>query len=310
MTTKQHMAGLFCGLALLALVVGCEGGNSTKNLTESSAKGMLRTKISADKKGDYRLSFFDVSQAIRNPTREDYTQGAFRNNDPKAAVQRLLRAGFITQSRTDSTVPNVSGKYKVNLDFPKNPFMSYATYTFDLSMQPTYSTVTGQYTVDATNYKANGPLTGTVSPDGTVQLAYGSQFGSTVVSYKFASNGQSVTLTGKQPFFNINCPTMTLTGNGPGGSLLVPTFSYSFSDKFKPLPSPNVNEIYAGGIEIDEVSNLLLATETIAQARFTWHVIFNDAAKALTGQTTVSGTGDIIFGKQPDGNWVLSEYHI
>jgi len=49
-----------------------------------------------------------------------------------------------------------------------------------------------------------------------------------------------------------------------------------------------------------------MATETEAQAHFTWHVTFNDVGKALSGKTTVTGTGDVIFGKQPDGQWVVA----
>jgi hypothetical protein len=271
---------------------------------------MLENKISADKKGDYRLSFSMVSETIRNRTRDDYTEGAFDNNDPRAAAQRLLKAGFITQAREEHTVPNVSGQYRVDLTFPKNPWVAYANYSFNLSMKPTYSAVTGDYRMDSSGNKQNGPLTGTVDPDGTVHLTYGSQFGGTEADYKFASTGGTLTLTGKQPFLNIQCPEMTLTGSGPGGTISVPSFSYAFSNSFKPLPAPDANEIYVGDIAIDGVNNLLLATETEAQAHFTWHVTFNDVGKALSGKTTVTGTGDVIFGKQPDGQWVVAEYHI
>lgn len=319
MTTKHHLAGLLCGLALLALAVGCKGGSSTKSLTESSAKRMLIAKMSAENKDDYLLDFDAVSEVIREPTREDYTDGTYRINDPRLAVGRLVKAGYITQSRKDFTVPNVSGNYRVELKWPKEVSsiaLRNAIYTFSLSMEPTFSTVSGKYSLDSwvnsgqETMSANGPLIGSVSEDGTVQLAYVTQYGSRIEeAYKFGISGQGVTLTGNQPFLN-GIPTMTLTGNGPGGTISVPSFSYAFSDKFKPLASPRANEIVTGKIVVDEVSNLLLVTETVAQANFTWHVTFNDAAKALTGQTTASGTGQMTFGKQPDGNWVLAEYHI
>jgi len=50
---------------------------------------------------------------------------------------------------------------------------------------------------------------------------------------------------------------MTLTGSGPGGTISVPSFSYAFSNSFKPLPAPDANEIYVGDIAIDGVNNLL-----------------------------------------------------
>ncbi|MHB1488203.1 MAG: hypothetical protein ACYCZM_11720 [Acidimicrobiales bacterium] len=317
MTTKHHMVGLFCGLTLLALVVGCQGGSSTKNLTEQSAKRMLVAKISAENKDNYLLNFDAVSEISREPTREDYAEGTYRINDPILAVGRLIKAGYIVQSRKDFTVPNVSGNYRVELKWPKEVSsiaLRNAIYTFSLSMEPTFSTVSGKYSLDSwvnsgqETMSANGPLIGSVSEDGTVQLAYVTQYGSRIEeAYKFSTSGQGMSLTGNQPFLN-GIPTMTLTGSGPRGTISVPSFSYAFSDKFKPLASPNSNEIVAGKIVVDEVNNLLLATDTVAQARFTWHVIFNDAGRALSGEPRVSGTGNMIFGKQPDGNWVLSEY--
>jgi hypothetical protein len=319
MTTKHRLAGLLCGLALLAPVVGCKGGSSTKSLTESSAKRMLAAKFIAENKDDYRLNFYAVSEAIRVPTSEDYAEGTYRVNDPRLAVGRLIKAGYITQSRKDFTVPNVSGNYRVELTWPKEVSsiaLRNAIYTFSLSMGPTDSTVSGKYTLDSwvnsgqETMSANGPLIGSVGQDGTVQLAYVTQYGSRInEAYKFTSSGQGVNLTGNQPFLN-GIPTLTLTGSGAGGTISVPSFTYVFSDKFKPVAPPNANQIVAGKIVVDEVSNLLLVTETIAQANFTWHVTFNDAAKALTGQTTASGAGQMTFGKQPDGNWVLAEYHI
>jgi hypothetical protein len=316
MTSKRRMAEVLCGIVLLALATGCDRA-STKTLNESSAKRMLTAKINAEKNA-YLLNFSAARQAIQIPSHDDYTQGSYRGNDPRAAAQRLLRDGFMTQARQDSSFPNVSGNYKVDLTLQKSTNNTVPTsliQTFSLSQQPTDATVSGQYNVDVFGGNSgpkidnfHGPLTGSVGRDGTVHLTYGTQFGGTVADYKFGSSGHDLTLTGKQVFFN-GIPTMTLTGSGPGGSISVPSFSYAFSSKFKPLPSPHEDQIDAGEIEVGEVSDLLLVTETIAQANFTWHVAFNDAAKALAGQTMASGTGGMTFGKQPDGNWVLHDYH-
>lgn len=313
---NSHKAWFALGTILLVATQGCNGG-PTKNLTTSSARDMLKTKLGTSSQHTYRFAINSVSEVIQLPTREDYSVGSYRNDDPRSSVQRLLQAGYIIQSREDSSVPNVSGDYKVELTWPKENgiWTRNAIYTFNLSMQPTYATVSGGYTANSwyvTGQEAmrqNGPLTGSVSPDGTVKLGYGSQFGTTEENYKFSSNGSTLTLTGKQPFLTGN-PNMTLVGTGPGGSIVVPKFSYAFSDKFKRLPSVSANVLDAGDVEIDDVSNLLLATDTIAHAQFTWHVNFNDAAKALTGQASMQGTGEMNFGKQPDGAWVLTAYNL
>jgi hypothetical protein len=251
MTTKHRLAGLLCGLALLAPVVGCKGGSSTKSLTESSAKRMLAAKFIAENKDDYRLNFDAVSEAIRVPTSEDYADGTYRINDPRLAVGRLIKAGYITQSRKDFTVPNVSGNYKVELTWPKEVSsiaLRNAIYTFSLSMEPTFSTVSGKYSVDSwvnsgqETMSANGPLIGSVSQDGTVQLAYVTQYGSRIEeAYKFSISGQGVTLTGNQPFLN-GIPTMTPDGkrarrNNLRSKLLIRSFQTSSNPLPRQMPT-------------------------------------------------------------------------
>jgi hypothetical protein len=53
---------------------------------------------------------------------------------------------------------------------------------------------------------------------------------------------------------------------------------------------------------------MILSSDTMAQAAFGWQVDFNRAAKALSGKDKASGTGSVIFVKQPDGNWVVTGY--
>jgi len=69
-------------------------------------------------------------------------------------------------------------------------------------------------------------------------------------------------------------------------------------------------QINGGPIEVDDVSRLLLTTETIAAAEFAWHVKFNGAARILTGKDSQTGRGTVEFGKQPDGTWVLASFDL
>jgi hypothetical protein len=280
---------------------------------------MLKGKISSDKADNYLVSFNDVRNTIKDETREDYSQGVYEKMtpgvalfslpNPKLAVQRLLKAGFITQTRKDITIPNVSGDYHVHLIWPKGSWTGDATYELHVSMQPSYASISGTYKVQTTYpnggpaMSSSGPLSGSVSPDGTVHILYGG----TPATYQYHSGGGTVTLTGDQPFAT-QMPTMTLTGTGAGGTISVPSYSYAFSTKFTPLPPPHDGEISAGTVSIDDVTNLLLAGETAARSSFAWHVDFDDAAKALTGQTKATGTGHAEFGKQPSGDWVLAGY--
>ena len=181
MTNKQLARILLC--LILPTLVGC-----SSNLTESSAKRMLTAKISADKADNKLVSFTDVRDTIKGETRDDYSQGTyekmtpgpvfFSRPNPKLAAQRLLKAGFITQTRKDITIPNVSGDYHVHLIWPKGSWTGDATYELHVSMQPSYSSISGTYNVKTT-YPNGGPamsssgaLSGSVSPGGTVHLQY------------------------------------------------------------------------------------------------------------------------------------------
>jgi hypothetical protein len=283
---------------------------------------MLVAKMAADQKDEYSLSIGNIRQTLNEHTRNDYSQGSYseylsagfmRVPNPQVVVQRLLKAGYVSQSQTSFTVPNVSADYHVELTWPKGGWTRNATYALTLSMNPTYNSISGHYHVEAWYstgqhaMTADGPLTGTVDANGTVHLAYGSQYGATNADYIFKSENGEETLTGKQPFLT-GMPTMTVVGHGPGGEITVPVYSYVLSSKFETLSPPHQDEIQAGRIEIDQITNLLLSSETMAQASFGWHVDFNDAAKALSGQDKVSGTGNVVFGKQPDGKWVVAEY--
>jgi hypothetical protein len=280
---------------------------------------MLVAKMAVDQKDMYALAFGSIRQTLNEHSRNDYSQGNYPEYlsaafmqvpNPQVVVQRLLKAGYVSQSQNSFTVPNVSGDYHADMSWVlMGSYHMRATYALTVSMKPADNSISGHYHEESTGggaQSADGPLSGTVDTNGTVHLIYGSQYGGANEDCTFKSANGEKTLTGKQPF--LNGPDVSLTGHGPGGDITVPVYSYALSSKFASLPPPHQDEIQAGKIEIDQISNLLLSSDTMAQASFGWHVAFNDAAKALSGKDKVSGTGNVIFGKQPNGNWVVAEY--
>jgi hypothetical protein len=122
--------------------------------------------------------------------------------------------------------------------------------------------------------------------------------------YAFKSDGSTVALTGRALF---ECSAEVIaSGTGPGGVVVVPRYTYSYADKLKQLLDATGN-LKAGSTKVDGVSNLLLTIETMATAKYAWHVDLNDAAAAVAGMKTVFGQGEAVFRKQPDGAWVLPE---
>jgi hypothetical protein len=226
-------------------------------------------------------------------------------------MQRLLRAGFITQSREDVKYGNVTGTYRAEIPGCGSGGIGIRNriYTFTLFMEPGRSTISGRYTFDAwrnSGQKAatfSGPVKGSITPEGNVTLIYGPML--THVDYKFKSDAQNIVLTGPSGF-ECEQTEIMLAGTGPGGYITEPKFSYAYGEKIKPLLDDSEN-LKAGTMKIDEVHKLLLETETVATAKYTWHVELNEVGFALTGMQRISEQGTAVFRKQPDGSWVLPE---
>jgi hypothetical protein len=280
-----------------------------KTLDENSAKHLLHDRFET-RGNEYRIPMYGIAQRLR-PTTEDYLSGAYRESDARAQVQRLLKTGFITQSREDVKFLNVTGTYKAEVRGCGDGGLGIKNrvYSFSLLMAPTSSTISGEYTFDSwrnTGQKAatfRGPVTGNISPDGSVLLIYGPM--STRTNFKFRSEGTSLALIGPA-LFECDPTEITLSGTGPGGYVTEPKFSYGYSDKMKPLLDETGN-LNAGRRVVDDVQNLLLETETIATAQYSWHVELNDAGVALAGSQRISKTSQVVFRKRPDGTWVLRE---
>jgi hypothetical protein len=314
MISSKALRWLSCGIAI-ACLVGCDS-SSTAHLNESSGKSMLVAKMAADQKDKYLLSFAGIPYTLKQLTRNDYSQGSYpeslpafmgsRIANPQAVIQRLLKAGYVSQSKTTFTVPDVSGNYEAELSWLwGGSYHMKATYALTISMKPADNSISGHYHEESTGggaQYANGPLAGSVDADGIVHLSWSGKN----LAYSFNFTNGEKRLTGKQPF--VGGPDVTLVGHGPGGEITVPVYSYALSSGFETLPPPHQDEIQAGKIEIDQITNLLLSSDTMAQAAFGWQVDFNRAAKALSGQDKASGTGSVIFVKQPDGNWVITGY--
>lgn len=294
-------------VALLSLGFLAACGSGTKTLNEASAKRMLIDQLKT--KGDtFPVPLNFVATEIRSPTREDYLAGSYGESGPKASVQRLLKAGYISQTREDTKLINVTGTYKAE---PAGCGSGGAgigkqVYTFTLSMQPSYAAVSGDYTYESWyssgqhSASFNGRVTGEVRPEGVATLAYGPM--SARRDYTIKAEGANVTLAGPR-MFACDSPVVA-TGTGPGGFIMVPKYTYAYSDKLKPLLDPAGN-LKGGTIKIDEVHNLLLETDAIATAQFAMHIDFNDAGAAVLGKTTMADKGNVTFRRQPDGTWVL-----
>jgi hypothetical protein len=292
-----RVSTLGCILIVLTAQAGC--AQTTKTLNETSAKRMVIDQMKT--KGDVFLVQLDsVVDEIHSPTREDYIAGSYAEASPKAAVQRLLKSGYLNQSREDLKLINITGTYKT-----EGNVCGKEVYTFALSMQPSSPVVSGQYTYNhlyqdgQQGMKIDGPVTGEVKPDGSVTLFYGPMNARS--DYTIKADGTSIILDGPKFF---SCTKVVATGSGPGGFITVPKYSYAYADKLKALLDAS-GKLKAGTIKVDDVHNLLLETDTIATARCAIHIDLNAAGAAVLGKAILPDQREVTFRKQPDGTWVL-----
>jgi hypothetical protein len=292
-----RVSAVACILIVLTAQTGC--AQTTKTLNEASAKRMMIEQLKTN--GDvFLVQLNSVGDEIHSPTREDYVTGSYAEASPKAAVQRLLKSGYLNQSREDLRLINITGTYKA-----EGNVCGKEVYTFSLSMQPSSPAVSGQYTYNhlyqdgQQGMKIDGPVTGEVMPDGTLTLFYGPMNARS--DYTIKADGTTIVLDGPKFF---SCTKVIATGTGPGGFIAVPKYSYSYTEKFKALLDAT-GKLKAGTIKVDDVHNLLLETDTIATARCAIHIDLNAAGAAVLGKAILPDQREVTFRKQPDGTWVL-----
>jgi len=267
---------------------------------------MLNQRVVVDNRSIYVVPIGDVGASLNaGQTFEDYSLGVYQIQDPRARVQRLLKGGYITQSVENLAFPNISGTYA--FDVVPSVWVTKGSHSMTLLMKPGSSSVSGSYTYNGwfreqhTN-AFQGPVSGEVSQGGTATLRVSGGEG----TYHIVIAGNNIKLTGPDLFYNE--PPITLAGTGPGGSVTVPKFLYAMSSGLTQFLTASHDAIKAGTIQVDDLSELLLLTDTHAGARFRWHVDLCEPAKQVLGQNTVAGTGHVEFGKQPNGEWVLTGY--
>ncbi len=297
-------------VAAPALLSCCTSSASTHTLTEASARRMIIDSIA--KTGDgYTIPLRPIAERIQGQMREDFAAGEYEEPDIRLQIQRLLGAGYISQSREDLRYKNVTGSYQAQPPGcgSGGADIGEQIYTFTLSMRPMFSDVSGQYTFDSWyrdrhQHSAGfrGPVRGEVSPDGILNVGHGAN-GESRQFQDHLRGQRHHALVGPMVFACGHGP-MTVSGTGPGGEIVVPRFSYKFSDRLKPLLTTS-GDLKAGKYKVDKVENLILQIDTIATAQYLWHVDLNEASVAIAGKPRVTGTSEITFRKQPDGTWIL-----
>ncbi|MGP8248175.1 MAG: hypothetical protein ACLQVN_27150 [Bryobacteraceae bacterium] len=300
-------------LALLATVEGsCQ---SRKQLTETSARDLIREYISSQKQ-----SFTVPVGAIlplMSRTKKDYTATA--SNEVEVAVKRLIGTKLVMQTPVMIAYPVISGqfsrRYTIDNDtarFSLDHKDHWYTETYTVETGPNSNVVTGkrEITIDPpygsrSNLVQQQSATGAVRPDGSVDLQTASIGHADYVldvRFRFAYIEDG-------PTAYLQSPNGTkLVGKASGRKVELKEYEYSFSPEMQKRVLGQGQQAYVSGgsFEIGEVSGLRLLGETEATAAFAWHAAMNDLGRALLGdEAKPAGTGAATFAKKPDGTWFI-----
>lgn len=307
MSRPQILRIQLCAVVPCILAVACGPGV----LTPESGRSMLQRQIDSSGRM-FEIGYESVANLVQVPSLADYTAAQRSMTEPEAALQRLLKAGLVTQTRSERRLPDITGEYEGTMT---NCFGMFLDLRMDRSarLAGTYRVQSfGCIGASSDSPIRAGALKGTLTPLNQVLLdltppALGSWDQAHLnLTVEGGLNRLIGTVTGR----GYQWP-LTVDGKGTGNTVVVAEYTYAFIPMFSKLVVPRGKALRAGPIVVDQLEDLLLeATDTLASARFRWHVDFNEAGQAVTGEKGQTGTGTVRFRKQPDGTWVVGDHDL
>jgi hypothetical protein len=288
---------------LLALSCG------PKQLTQERAQLLLQERLDADK-NQVQIDYTEVNQLIDQPiwaNVDALTPEEASADSRLTKLQQLAKAGLVTKTASDVFVANLTGEYSGSMT---------NCFSVQLSLQmDSPPAVDGTYAVQSNNCwprpdasaMHGGRAVGSVSPSGQLALDFQPPITdrfphATFTVAAFATFTELRGSTGQWP--------LSVSRFGDLSGKEIRQYTYSMTPSATQLVTEPGKTIAGGQYSVTKVINLLLAGETSAQADFEWSVSLNAFASAVVGEPTVTGTGKAEFGKQPSGEWVLTEYRI
>jgi hypothetical protein len=300
------MKTLFLSLAVIAaLFLGGCGSASTKNLTPSSAKQLLQAQLTTESKvTGVTSTYASLVPLLDHETFVDYELSGFVGNNVPAILGRLVKAGLVKKTVGSHSYANVTGRYEGDAKYDVfRPIV--------LEMKPS-GMITGSYRYFNNGYWCDGVIFGHITPDGSLDLQgqhvgpyYCPSPSDGLHAWRVQSGGTGGGLSLIGP--------LTVHGPGSPGSFALTTYTYNLTTKFGNLlvNTPAGRLVKVGDrAQVDSVDELLLGEmgETIAEGKFTWHLVYNEAGAAIFATDGENGTGRAVFRKQPDGAWICKSH--
>lgn len=288
-------------LVCFILIVGCGSpATSVKQLDESTAKRMVADRLDTKQ---YELSinqilpFLVIAHSI-----VDYRMGDIVPYGP--VLKRLLEEGFISQTIHTTSCPEVSGTFVRGCP-EADCNLGWFKQQWTLRPIPGTDQLQGEYIFESAIARfAPHSAIATIEADGTFNLSCLDGGCEDTGQGQYYEDGGNGYLRFPQYSRQLNVPYI---GPATGRKLKATWYTYALTPKFQGFIQygPAGPYVLGGNIQVGQVTNLRLNTDTQASANFAWSVSLNDVGKMVSQGNAPNGTGRAVFGKKPDQSWAI-----
>lgn len=288
------------------VLAACSG----KSLTESEAKAQLAELLSTRQ---YLVAASPLLASMANAD-VDFKVQQPPNDAYGVAMKRLLDQGFVSQQVHIESYPQISGSWNGEgtcvhggggsparvLDYVlANQNSGCFTNKLTLELQPVADSdrVTGTWKWSI----LNGIVEGTLTTNDEIRIKFSTERISDFDGPQSADGRFLWIEKGERAYLVSPSGSFLYVGNATKRRTEVKRYSYTFANL-----RPAGDVIPVGKVQVQDVSQLLLTTETRATASFTWKAVLDKFGGAVLGNVTPpSGVSTAEFAKKPDGKWVL-----
>jgi hypothetical protein len=277
-----------------------------EKLTDARAKSLLQEAVTGSGRGSYTINDSEVAK-LEKPTYIDYTQGATSQAGVQA-LRRLIKDGLLVKRVDQLVFSDVSGKYEGSV-FGRPMHVTLETKPQSVNISGNFLLDWGSFTGYSTPLNGcEGTISGEMQESSSLQLFL--RFNKGYIGCYIPSQANlslSLNKTGYD-LVSLN-QQINLHGGSPGHKISVSRFRYVPTAEFEhSMLGGNLTSV--GNVQVEEVAQLLLASETIAEGQFRWRVDLSRVGSAITGESERRGNGSVRFARRPDGRWAVATFSL
>ncbi len=300
-------------LIVLAFGISLLCGGCSKTLTQSRAAKLAQSYV--DKQNEGTVGTF--IGALTNQLGPEMPQPL-----QAAGIQRLIQAGYIEERKTMVAYPNLAGQFsgghEINIMGPTRLDDTLELRTISTSKPPQ---VQGSFKTCFGNSCEAGSVNGAIQRNGPSNLTLSFQQRENPISDRWVTRSRTLNVslvrgqpdalvgtyyTGQEnPFVSAQNSQFRANGRAESGDIQQEVFVYSWTSK---LPKDTVQgaTLKLGHLVVDACEQLLLNSETTARATCKTHVKMTSESETIFGKGPTDQAMEVAFGKQPDGNWLVT----